>query len=257
MQAFSVMFYRQVLRFFRARARVVAMIVNPLIWLLFFGLGWSRVFQSPMARMIFGGVDYLTFLAPGIFAMTLFSQSFIGGVSVIWDKQFGFLKEILVAPAPRSASIAGRIVGDATLVTLQGLVVLLLTFPLAHALRPAGLLPSLFLGFLMALAFAGLGTALALKMESLEGFQMFMMILILPLTFLSGAIYPIAAMPGWMQALAYANPLTYAVDGARHYLVGEAAARFSLALDWGLLLLLGLGFLLLAVLAFRRATLEG
>ncbi|MBP1912707.1 ABC transporter permease [Thermococcus stetteri] len=254
MEALTTMAYRQLKRFTRARSRVVGMIVNPLIWLIFFGLGWSKVFDNPMARVIFGGVDYLTFLAPGIFAMTVFNMSFIAGVSVIWDKQFGFLKEVLVAPSSRRGSILGRIIGDSLVTLAQGAIILVLTYPLAESLKLGGFLPALGVGFLLAMAFSGFGVSLALKMESMEGFQMVMMVLMLPLIFLSGAIYPIDTMPGWMKALAYVNPLTYAVDGARHFLVGASVAKFSLGVDLGVLAVLAAILVGLAVVEFERAT---
>lgn len=254
MEALTTMAYRQLKRFSRARSRVVGMVINPLIWLVFFGLGWSRVFDNPMAKMIFGGVDYLTFLAPGIFAMTVFNMSFIAGVSVIWDKQFGFLKEVLVAPASRKESILGRIIGDSFVTLAQGAIILVLTYPLAESLKLGGFLPALGVSFLLSMAFSGFGVSLALKMESMEGFQMVMMVLMLPLTFLSGAIYPIDSMPGWMKALAYINPLTYAVDGARHFLVGASVAKFSLGVDLGVLTVLAALLVGLAVVEFERAT---
>ncbi|MDI3474299.1 MAG: type transport system permease protein [Thermococcaceae archaeon] len=254
MEALTTMAYRQLKRFIRARSRVLGMVINPLIWLVFFGLGWSRVFDNPMAKMIFGGVDYLTFLAPGIFAMTVFNMSFIAGVSVIWDKQFGFLKEVLVAPASRKGSILGRIIGDSLVTLAQGAIILVLTYPLAESLKLSGFLPALGVGFLLSMAFSGFGVSLALKMESMEGFQMVMMVLMLPLTFLSGAIYPIDTMPGWMKALAYINPLTYAVDGARHFLVGASVAKFSLGVDLGVLTVLAALLVGLAMTEFERAT---
>lgn len=254
MEALTTMAYRQLKRFARARSRVAGMIINPLLWLVFFGMGWSKVFDNPMARTVFGGVDYLTFLAPGIFAMTVFNQSFVAGVSVIWDKQFGFLKEVLVAPASRKESILGRIIGDSLVTLTQGAIILALTFLLAENLKPSGFLPALGVGFLLAMAFSGFGVSLALRMESMEGFQMIMMVLMLPLTFLSGAIYPIETMPGWMKALAYVNPLTYAVDGARHFLVGASVARFSLGIDIGVLAVLAAILVGLAMVEFERAT---
>lgn len=199
-------------------------------------------------------MDYLTFLAPGIFAMTVFNMSFIAGVSVIWDKQFGFLKEVLVAPASRRGSILGRIIGDSLVTLAQGTIILTLTYPLAESLKLSGFLPALGVGFLLSMAFSGFGVSLALKMESMEGFQMVMMVLMLPLTFLSGAIYPIDTMPGWMKALAYINPLTYAVDGARHFLVGANVAKFSLAVDLGVLTVLAALLVGLAMVEFERAT---
>ncbi len=251
MRGFNIMVYRQIKRFMRAKSRVVSMIVNPLIWLVFFGIGWSGVFRG--AR-IFGGVSYLTYLAPGIFAMTIFNQSFISGMSVIWDKEFGFLKEVLVAPASRKETILGRIVGDSIVATVQGLIILALTFLLTR-LNVLGVIPALFVGFLLAMAFSSFGVGMATKMESVEGFQMIIGILMLPLIFLSGAIYPISAMPGWMKVLAYINPMTYAVDGTRYYLVGKAT-MFPISVDIFVLLALTLAFLAVAMFAFERATVE-
>ncbi len=249
MRAFTTMVYRQTKRFTRARSRVVGMIVNPLIWLIFFGVGWSGVFKN--AR-VFGGVSYLAYLAPGVFAMTVFNQSFVSGISVIWDREFGFLKEVLVAPASRKETIAGRIFGDSIVATAQGFVILLLSFALTR-LDVRGIVPSLIMGLLLAIAFSSFGVCMATKMESVEGFQMVMGVLMLPIIFLSGAIYPIQAMPEWMRVLAYLNPLTYAVDGARHYLVGRATS-FSLQFDWCILTLLAAFLLSTAMILFERAT---
>ncbi|ALM75318.1 ABC transporter permease [Thermococcus barophilus] len=271
MKAFTTMAYRQIKRFFRARSRVIGMFVNPLMWLIFFGLGWSKVFNFPAASALFGGVDYLSFLAPGITAMTIFNASFIAGISVIWDKQFGFLKEILVAPASRKEAITGRIVGDSVMAVVQGLIILLLTFTIASSLKFSGVLPMILIGFLLAIAFSSFGVSLALRMTSMEGFQMIMSFLMLPLMFLSGAFYPVETMPTWMQYLAYINPLTYAVDAARHVLVNAPATtatapipgiptvsltRFSLMTDIGVLAVLALAFLAIAMISFERATIE-
>ncbi len=251
MRAFAVMVYRQLKRFSRARSRVAGMIINPLIWMIFFGVGWSGVFKD---AKIFGGIDYLTYLAPGIFAMTVFNQSFISGVSVIWDREFGFLKEVLVAPASRKETIAGRIIGDSVVATVQGLVILLLTLLLTE-LRVAGILPALGVGLLLAVAFSSFGVSLATKIQSMEGFQMIMAVLMLPIIFLSGAIYPVSTMPWWMRLLAYINPLTYAVDGARNMLTGVEGI-FPLSTDLAVLGFLALAFLGIAMFAFERSTIE-
>ena len=250
MRAFLTMVYRQTRRFLRSKSRIVGMILNPIIWIVFFGIGWSRIFKGPME--IFGGVDYLTFLAPGIFAMTIFNQSFISGVSVIWDKEFGFLKEVLVAPTSRKESIAGRIFGDSIVATCQGILILLLTFSIAK-LDIFGILPSILIGFMLALAFTSFGVSIATKMESMEGFHAIVGILMLPLIFLSGAIYPIDAMPEWMRVIAYANPMTYAVDGARLYLVGTS--KFPILIDWVILVLIDVVLLGVAMIAFERVKL--
>ncbi|PLV60068.1 ABC transporter permease [Thermotoga sp. KOL6] len=253
MAAFTTMIYRQFIRFLRSRSRVIGMIINPLIWLVFFGLGWSKVFDNPWAKVMFGGVDYLTYLAPGIFAMTIFNMSFISGVSLIWDKQFGFFKEVLVAPSSRRLSIIGRIVGDGIVTVLQGFIILFFTYFLAENLKISGLIPALTVGFLMSVTIASLGITLALKMESTEGFQMIMMTLMMPLIFLSGAMYPIDSMPDWMKVIAYINPLTYAVDASRGYLVGTKTMKFSFGVDWGILSILMIVGIILATETFERA----
>lgn len=251
MRALIIMVYRQIKRFSRARSRVVGMVVNPLIWLIFFGVGWSGVFKDVR---VFGGVNYLTYLAPGIFAMTVFNQSFISGVSVIWDREFGFLKEVLVAPASRKETISGRIVGDSIVALVQGAVILFLTL-LITELQISGILPALGVGFLLAIAFSSFGVCLATRIQSMEGFQMIMTVLMLPIIFLSGAIYPITAMPLWMKLLAYINPLTYAVDGARSILTGVDGI-FPLSTDLSILGFLAVFFLGIAMLAFESSTLE-
>ncbi len=223
MSSVYVMMYRQLRRFMRARARLVTSIVNPIIWMVFFGLGWANAFNFPMARAIFGGLNYLTYLTPGVVAMAVFSASFIGGVTVIWDRQFGFLKEVLVAPARRSATIVGRIVGDSLISVLQGAIILALSFALAPGLKASGVPLTLLYSFILALAFTSLGTSLAIKITSMEAFQMIISFLMLPLIFLSGAFYPIKFMPEWMKWIAYVNPLTYGVDLIRHALTGVSS----------------------------------
>ncbi|WP_457743009.1 ABC transporter permease [Thermococcus sp.] len=253
MRVFATMIYRELKRFSRSRARVIGSVINPLIWLIFFGKGWAGVFNNPLATQIFG-TDYMTFLVPGIIVMTVFNMSFMQGITLIWDRQFGFLKEILVAPASRAEAIAGRITGGAIVAMVQGLIILTLSFVLAN-LKVSGIIPSIGLSFLLGLSTAGMGVAIALKMNSMEGFQMIIMMLLLPMTFLSGAFYPISTMPTWMQWLAKANPLTYAVDGTRYYLAG-VASTLGLTTDWVVLGALALLFSGIAALGFRRATLD-
>jgi len=248
------MVYRQVKRFVNARSRLVMTIVQPLIWLVFFGMGWSRAFSFPGARAMFGGLDYLTYLASGMVAMTVMTGSFMSGVSVIWDKQFGFLKETLVAPASRAEVILGRALGDALVVNLQAMVILALVFLIAPVLNPAGVLPAFLYGLLLSLGFASFGIALSVKLSSMEGFQMIVNLITMPLLFMSGIFYPITTMPDWMKAIAYFNPATYAVDGMRYWLTG--VSYFNPAEDIALLLALTAILLFIGVRSFERATIE-
>ncbi|NJD99869.1 ABC transporter [Thermococcus sp. LS1] len=254
MRVFTTMIYREMKRFIRSKARVIGSLLNPLIWLIFFGKGWAGAFNFPGASMIFGGVDYMTFMVPGIVAMTVFNMSFMQGITLIWDKQFGFLKEILVAPASRTEAILGRITGGAIMAMIQGVIILALSFTLAD-LNVSGVLPALGLSFLVGIAIAAMGVAIALKMTSMEGFQMIVTMIMLPMTFLSGAFYPISTMPEWMQWLSKVNPLTYAVDGSRYYLAG-VKPTFSLATDWLVLAGLAALFAAIAALEFRKATID-
>ena len=227
------------------------MIINPLVWLAFFGIGWSRAFRD---TSIFGGIDYLTYLSPGIFAMTVFNQSFVSGISVIWDREFGFLKEVLVAPASRKETIAGRIFGDSAVATLQGAIILSLTLFIAK-IDIFGVIPALGVGFLLAVAFSSFGVSIAARMRSMEGFQMIMALVMLPLIFLSGAIYPIYFMPSWMKVLALVNPLTYAVEASRVLLTGVSGI-FPLHQSLLILLVLTAVMLYTAMVSFERSTVE-
>jgi len=254
MSAFVTMVYRQIKRFIRAKSRVLGTIFMPLIWLVFFGLGWSKVFNFPYARIIFGGVDYLSFLVPGIFAMSIFTGSLMSGISVLWDKQFGFLKELLIAPSSRKAGIAGRVIGDSLVIALQGLVILVFSLTIAANIRIEGIVPAVLVGIILSIAFSSMGISMALKMGSQEGFQLIMNFLMMPLLFLSGAFYPIDTMPEWMKYLAYIDPLTYAVDASRYFLIG--ISKFSVIFDMLALAGLALVFLLIAMFLFERATIE-
>jgi len=251
---FLTMTYRQLKRFVNARSRLMMSIINPIIWLVFFGLGWSNVFNFPGARMIFGGLDYLTYLASGMVAMTIMMGSFISGVSVIWDKQFGFLKETLVAPVSRAEVILGRAFGDSLVTVFQGAVILFLMYFIAPNINLVGAAPALFYGLLLSMGFTSFGITLSLKLSSSEGFQMIVNLITMPLLFMSGVFYPIDNMPDWMKAVAYVNPMTYAVDGMRYWLTG--VSRFDPLIDVGVLTVLTLVLAVLAVRVYSRATIE-
>ncbi len=244
------MIYRQVKRYFRARSRVVGTIVNPLMFFLFLGMGFSASMRGISASL---GVDYLAFLAPGIVAMTTFTASFIGGISVIFDREFGFLKEVLVAPASRSYVIIGRSLGDSFTSTLQALLIMFLIYAILP-LRLAGLLPSLAVCFLTSLTFNNLGIAIASRMRSPEGFQLFANLLMLPLIFLSGAFYPISNLHQAVRPLFYLNPLTYSVDLMRYLMVGMSS--IPPALDSLVLLAMASSLSLASAKLFNRSTLD-
>jgi len=220
--AFAAMALRQLLRFRTARSRLLNSVVFPLIWLVFFGLGWSAAFNmlGPAARSLFGGLDYLKFLAPGIIVMTVFTAGFGSGLGLLWDREFGYFKEILVAPAPRSALLLGRIAGDSVAALIQGAIMAVLVAAAAGWPGAGGLAAGLAAAYVAALASASLGTVIALAMRSPEGFHMVINLIMLPMLFISGAFYPVDPLPTWLKALAYINPLYYAVDLARGVMYG-------------------------------------
>jgi ABC-2 type transport system permease protein len=206
---FIALLYRQLKRWWNNRSRVIITIVNPLIWMVFLGLGWGGVF-SPRTAPLIPGLPPAADMA-----------SFIAGISVIWDKQFGFLKETLVAPTPRSAIITGRIVGDATVATLQSLIIVTLGLILAPSINILNIPIALLYVFIMSLGFTSMGVAIVLKFSSMEGFQMVVNLINMPLTFLSGVFYPVTTMPEWMKAFSMVNSLTYCVHASRYWLTGS------------------------------------
>jgi ABC-2 type transport system permease protein len=276
---FIAMVYRQVKRWWSARSRVITTIVNPLIWIIFLGLGWGAVFQpgsinSPsipgipvnvIAKTIeeyfnrlFGGVDYITFMVSGMAAMTVFMASFLGGISVIWDKQFGYLKETLVAPAPRWLVITGRIVGDSIVNTLQSLIIILLGFAITTRINPIGIPVALVYLFTTSIAFSSLGVIIALKLGSIEGFQMIVNLLTMPLMFMSGVFYPVNTMPDWMKVFAQFNPLSYSVHSVRYWLTGANVGLeyMNPTIDIAILAAAAITLLVVAGWAFNKATVE-
>ena len=280
MHAFASMVYRQIKRWMGSRSRLISTVIQPLLWLIFLGLGFGGVFNPenidlsklginatlPLAgniisryfNSVFGGVDYVTYLVSGMVAMTAFIGSFISGISVIWDKQFGFLKETLVAPAPRGVIILGRIVGDAIVNTIQSIIIITLALLFTTGIKLSGIPIALLYIFIMSLGFTSLGTVISLKFQSVEGFQVIVNILTMPLMFASGVFYPVTSMPNWMQVFAMINPLTYAVHASRYWLAGASVGFDYMDSVTDLLILTATAgvLVLLATKAFEKTTIE-
>ncbi|WP_309492507.1 ABC transporter permease [Candidatus Hecatella orcuttiae] len=240
------MWLREVKRFARAKSRVASAIAMPLMWLVFFGVGFSSSFVFPGLK---GG--YLAFLAPGVVAIALLFSSVFSGVSVLWDKQFGFLKEILVAPVSRTSIVLGKTLGGASTSMVQGLAMLGLAILVVG--RFPGVLPTLAMVgvcMLISLAFVSLGVSFASTMEDPHGFQLIMNFIVMPMFFLSGAFFPLTGVPTWMRILSYVNPMTYGVDALRGFFSGENA--LPLLLDLSVLVGVCVGFLFLGAYLFKR-----
>jgi ABC-2 type transport system permease protein len=212
-QAIYVLWLRQMKRFLRAKSRVLTTIVQPLFFLFILGFGFNIA--------VFPGMQgsYINFLAPGIIAMAILFSSMFTGVSVLWDKQSGFLQEVLVAPVSRLSIVIGRTLGGATIALFQGIIIMIaLGVPIANT---EGLLLTLVIMVLLSFTAVGFGLIIASKMHDFEGFQSIMSLILMPLLFLSSMFYPVnESLPGWLQILSYCNPLFYMIDGIRGSLTG-------------------------------------
>jgi len=212
---------REMLRFFRLKSRVFGSIAMPLFFLVFMGVGFGSSMSMPGVS---SGVDYVSFLTPGIIGMTLLFSATFAGLSVLWDREFGFLKEIMVAPVSRISIVLGRTAGGLTTGVLQAVIILISGILMGMTMPSLpGFLLSLVFMVLIAATFIGLGLAFASKMKDMSGFSLIMNFLIFPLFFLSGALYPLDRFPVMVRYLAYLNPLTYGVDGLRYSLIGTSA----------------------------------
>ncbi|MFH1802068.1 MAG: ABC transporter permease [archaeon] len=231
MGAIQVMWLRQIKRYWRSRARMIGMLGQPILFLLALGFGLGPIFQAA------GQGDFIQFLSPGIIAMTVLFSAMFSGIEVIWDKQFGFLKETLVAPVSRGQIMLGRALGGATVAMVQGIVVLLIT--LLIGFRPSLSLIPLALLFMFAIAFlfTSLGIAIASKLEDMQAFPLIMNFLIMPIFFLSGALFPLDNIPNVLEIITRFNPLTYGVDGLRGAFGGVAHLGF--AIDGGVIIVIG------------------
>jgi ABC-2 type transport system permease protein len=211
-----ILWLRQLKRYSRSRARIVGSLAQPTLFLVAMGFGFGPIFQKA------GGGNYIQFLAPGIIAMSIIFTAMFGGMEVIYDRQFGFLKETLVAPVPRWTIMLGRTLGGATVATSQGLVVFFIA--LLVGFRPENIFIAplaLIYMALIAMSFTALGTAIASTMEDMQAFPLVMNFLIMPLFFLSGALFPLAGLPKVIQLIIRVNPLSYGVDGIRGILTGQ------------------------------------
>ncbi|MBI2874022.1 MAG: ABC transporter permease [Firmicutes bacterium] len=213
-----IIWLREIKTFIRERARIVGMIAQPLLYLLVMGKGLASAMSLDAAP---GGLDYVKFMYPGIIGMSILFTSIFSAVSIIWDREFGFLKEVLVAPVPRWGVAVGKSWGGATVALFQSAILISLAPLLGIRLTPGLVVRLLPLAFLISFAITSMGVAIAARMESMQGFQMVMNFLVMPLFFLSGAMFPVSSAPAWMKNLMVINPLSYGIDGLRNVIFSE------------------------------------
>src|SRR5213593_3858290 len=242
-----ILWLREVKKYLRSRAQIVASLGTPLMYLGVLGFGLGPVFRRA------GEGSYLQFVAPVVIGMTVLFTAMFSGIAMLWDRQFGFLKETLVAPVPRVQIMMGRTLGGATVAVLQGALIFVAT--LVAGFRPVSVLavPLAFLIIaLIAVVFAALATAIGSSLKEMQGFQMVMNFFVMPLWFLSGALYPLQGLPAALAVLTRIDPLTYGVDGVRGTMLGTS--HFGVALDVGVLL--AVGALFVAAGAWRFSKIE-
>jgi ABC-2 type transport system permease protein len=225
--AVYVLWLREMKRYFRAKSRILGSLAIPFFFLAFLGLGFNRMAVPGVA----GGLNYIRYLVPGIVGMSLLFQSVVAGLSVLWDREFGFLKEIMVAPVSRVSLVLGRIAGGVTTALVQGLLVLAVSFLVGFRMASVpGILLALLFMVLVSTSFIGLGLIFASRIKDMQGYSLIMNFVVFPLFFLSGALYPLANLPSWLRALSYFDPLTYGVDGLRGALINISARGLVLNL---------------------------
>lgn len=236
---------RELKRYLRSRSQIVASLGQPLMYLLVLGFGLGPVFEKA------GQGNYLQFVAPGVIGMSIMFSSVFSGVGLLWDRQFGFLKETLVAPVPRIQIMIGRTLGGASTAMIQGTLVL--TVCLIAGFRPddfGGVLLGLLFMASIAVVFAAMGTIIGCSLKDMQGFQLIMNFLVMPIFFLSGALYPLSNLPGALTVLTQLDPLSYGVDGLRGAFIGQS--HFGIAIDFAVLGALATLFLALGARAFSR-----
>jgi ABC-2 type transport system permease protein len=247
MNAIYILWLRELKRYVRSRAQIIASLGNPLLYLLVLGFGLGPVFKRA------GNGNYFQFVAPGVIGMAVLFSSIFSGLGLLWDRQFGFLKETLVAPVSRLQIMIGRTMGGATVALLQGLLICVVC--VIAGFRPAHLatIPiALVFMVLIALLFAALGVAIGSSLQDMQGFQLIMNFLVMPIYFLSGALFPLTGLPKVLDYITRADPLAYGIDGMRHALLGSST--FDPMLDFAVMAVLGA--ILMVVGAYRFSKIE-
>ncbi len=233
LRAVRVVWRRELTRFYRHKFRIVNTLVQPVLFLFVLGAGLSPVISEEA-----GPFDFQTFLFPGVLAMAVLFPAIMSAVSIVWDREFGFLREMLVAPVRRSSLVLGKCLGGATVATTQGMILLAFAGLVGVPYDPALLALLVAEMALIAFVFSALGTLVASRIGQVDSFQAVLQFFVVPMFFLSGALFPLSRLPAWLAALTKLNPLTYAVDLLRRSVFGRldlpasVAARLNPGVTW-------------------------
>jgi ABC-2 type transport system permease protein len=253
-----VITFRELTRVIQDKTRMISSFTMPLLFLVIFGAGFNRLISLPQ---IPGSepIDFLQFMYPGIIGQTVLMTSIMSGLSIVWDREFGFLREVLVAPLSRSGIVAGKALGTAVMAILQGIIMLALAPLIGVELNLKIVLLLVPLLLLLSLSLSGLGLFIGSRMRSQQGFQMIVQLIIFPLIFLSGVFFPLTNVPGWMAFLSKINPVSYGIDAIRQLFLGNSLFAITVLghtmsmLESALVVaVFGLIFMSLAVWAFNR-----
>lgn len=245
--AIYVLVAREFKKFIREKSRLISTLARPLIWLFLVGGGMSRLVSPNM------GISYIQFIFPGILGMTILFSSIFSSISIIWDKEFGLMKEILVAPVSRFSIVLGKALSGTIVSTLQAAIILLLFPFLGIKLGFVAVLEVIALSVLLSFCIASLGIVIASFYESFESFSVIMNFIVMPMFFLSGAMYPVKMLPGVLRTLTRLNPFTYGIDALKHAIFrDEGVVDFPLVVDVGVLVVASFVFVIAAGILFER-----
>jgi daunorubicin resistance ABC transporter membrane protein len=264
LRAVKVVFQREMIRFFRSKGRLISGLAQPLLLLFVLGSGLSGLTRSAT-----GGVDFRTFLYPGIVATSTLFTAIFAGISIVWDREFGFLREMLVAPVPRSAILVGKCLGGGAIATLQAVILIALAGLVGVPYDPVMIVGLLALLFLTALAMTAFGLMISARIKKFQAVMPIVQLVLTPMMFLSGSLFPLSGLPAWLTVLTRINPLSYAVEPMRHVVFAhldvpaDVLDRLDPGVTWGgwvvpiwlnILVVAALGAAMLGIAAvqFRR-----
>ncbi len=241
---------REFIKFFREKSRLLGTLARPVLWLFVVGNGMNALIRPHV------GISYLQFIFPGMIGMTILFSSIFSSISIVWDREFGFMKEMLVAPISRISIVIGKAISGTLISVAQAIIILVLTPFLGIHLTFVQFVEVVSVAILVSFCITSLGILIAARLASFDGFNIIMNFLVMPMLFLSGAMYPVTSMPAALRHLTQVNPLTYGVDAFKHVLLRGSTPplgpEFSLAMDLFVVIFISAVLLFLAALSFRR-----